>query len=137
MKAAMAFPAGALALALVFPAAAAPLPQAKTEHGVTYVSGGIGQDESSALKAEAKSYPLSVVFAAGRQDEYLAEVPVTIKDRSGRTVLDTVSRGPIMLVRLPAGRYRIAATRNGKALQRSAAVQARGDTQVVFHWPQA
>lgn len=136
MKAAITFSAGALALACAFPAAAA-LPQPKTEHGVTYLSGGVGQDESSAMKAEVKHYPLSLVFSAGKRGEYLAAVPVKIRDHSGKTVLDTVSSGPIMLVKLPAGRYRIAATRHGKALQRRALVKAKGDTQVVFHWPQA
>lgn len=137
MKAISSLGAGALALALSFPALAAGLPQAKTEHGITYLSGGIGKDESQAMKAEQKNYPLSLVFAAGRRDEYLANVPVKIENRSGSTVLDTVSRGPIMLVKLPAGRYRVAATRRGKALQRIAVVKGRGDTQVVFHWPEA
>lgn len=135
MKAASALLPGALALAVAFPAAA--LPQPKTEHGITYLSGGIGEDESTAMKAEVKDYPLSLVFSAGKDGAYLAEIPVTIKDRAGNTVLDTVSHGPIMLLKLAPGEYRIEATRNGDALHRTVSVKAKGDTQVVLHWPSA
>ena len=137
MKSAMTLSAGALALALVFPVLAATLPQPKTEHGITYMSGGIGGDESAAMKAEAKNYPLSLVFSAGRRDEYLADVPVTIKDRSGKTVLDTVSNGPIMLLKVPEGKYSVLATWQGTALHRTVLVKSKGDRQVAFHWPSA
>lgn len=137
MKAASKLSAGALALALAVPAFAAALPQPKTEHGITYLSGGVGEDQSAAMKAEAKHYPLSLVFSAGKYGEYLANVPVTIKDPTGKVVLDAVADGPIMLVKLPPGRYSVAATRKGSALHEAVAVKAKGDTQVAFHWPQA
>ncbi|HYL88563.1 MAG TPA: carboxypeptidase regulatory-like domain-containing protein [Burkholderiales bacterium] len=137
MKSAMTLSAGALALALALPVLADTLPQSRTEHGITYMSGGIGSDESAAMKAEAKNYPLSLVFSAGRHDAYLADVPVTIKDRSGKTLLDTVSSGPLMLLKVPAGKYTIVATRDGKALHRTVLVKAKGDRQVLFHWPTA
>lgn len=129
--------AAALALALAVPALSAALPQPKTEHGVTYLSGGIGEDESAAMKAEAKNYPLSVVFSAGKYGEYLAHVPVKITDRSGKVVLDTVSKGPILLVRLAPGRYTVTATRDGKTLRQAVEVKAKGDTPVAMHWAQA
>lgn len=137
MKSALWLSAGALALAAALPVTAATVPQPKMEHGITYVSGGIGRDEADAMKAQAKHYPLSLVFSAGKRNEYLSDIPVTIKDRSGKTVLDTVSSGPIMLVKLPAGEYRVVATMHGKTLQHSVAVKAKGERQVSFHWPQA
>lgn len=136
MKAITSLGAGALALALSFPALAAGLPQAKTEHGITYVSGGIGQGESTAMKAAEKNYPLSLTLSAGRHDEYLASVPLTIKNAKGETLLDAKA-GPIVLVKLPAGKYRIAATRRGKTLERTVTVAAKGERQVNLHWPKA
>ena len=133
--------AGALALLLALPAfassAAAPALAEHHAHGVAWVSGGIGADESSALKSEASSYPLSMVFSAGKHDEYLADVRVVVKDHAGKTVLNTVSAGPLMLVRLPAGDYRVSAASDGRTLQRDARVAGHGDTQVSFHWPTA
>jgi len=137
MKAILCVPAGALALALAFHAVGATLPQAKMENGITYLSGGIGHDESAAMKAEAKSYPLSMIFSAGKDNEYLADVKITIKDKAGKEVLNAVSNGPIMLVKVPAGRYTVTAERNGKTLHHAVRVNHRGDKLVNFHWPSA
>jgi hypothetical protein len=137
MKAALAASAGAVALALALPAGAVAVPQAKTDHGVTYVSGGIGHDEAAAMRAEAKRYPLSMVFSAGKHNEYLAGVKVKLEDKSGKVVLNEVADGPIMLVKVPAGRYTIEATRDGKTEHRTVEVPAKGDRQVAFHWPAA
>lgn len=137
MKANVSFPAGALALALALPAAAAMLPPAKTENGVTYVVGGIGHDESAAMKAAEKSYPLSMIFYAGKDNEYVADVKVAIKDKAGKTVLDTRADGPIMLVKVPAGRYTITADRNGKTLHHTVQVGAKLHKEADFHWPKA
>jgi hypothetical protein len=137
MKKAFAACAGALALAMAFSAVSATLPQPKTENGITYVSGGIGQDESAAMKSEAKDYPLSMVFSGGKHNAYLADIKVTIKDQADKVVLDTVSDGPIMLVKVPAGKYAVTAMKDGKTLHRTVQVRAKGDRQVHFHWPKA
>ncbi len=129
--------ASALALLLTLPALAAPLPAEHHEHGITWISGGIGSDESQALKAESARYPLSLVFSSGKSDEYLADVRVVVKDQAGKTLLNTVSGGPLMLIRLPAGKYEVSAVSGTRALQRSATVAAHGDTQVSFHWHSA
>jgi len=133
---------GALALGLALPAAAATitrsaLPQPRTENGIAYMSGGIGETEAAAMKEEAKHYSLSMVFSADKDNEYLADIRVTIKDKAGKEVLNTVSDGPIMLVKLPAGKYRVAADAKGKTLHRTVRVSATGERQLNFHWPHA
>ena len=137
MKAILSVPAGAIALALAFHAVGATPPRAKMENGITYLSGGIGHDESAAMKAEAKSYPLSMIFSAGKDNEFLADVKITVKDKAGKEVLNAVSKGPIMLVKVPAGSYTITAERNGKALHHAVRVNHKGGKQVNFHWPSA
>jgi len=134
--------AGALALGIALPAWAGSamdytLPQAKTENGITYMSGGVGKPEANAMREEARHYPLSMVFSAAKDNEFLAAVQVTIKHQSGKEMLRAVSDGPIMLVKLPAGKYTVAAEAHGKTLRRTVQVPARGDRQLSFHWPQA
>jgi hypothetical protein len=129
----------ALALGAALPAAAAvmnnsELPQAKTENGITYLSGGIGKSEAQAMRAEAKRYPLSMTFSTKKDNEFLARVPVTIRNSSGKTLLDTVSDGPILLVKLPPGKYSVTAEAYGKTYRRSVRVNAKGDTPLYFHW---
>lgn len=130
---------GAVILSVVIPVVAlaqsAALPQPQTEGNVTYLSGGIGQDEALAMKEAQKQYPLSMTFSQG--GEYLANIPVDIRDKSGKTVLHAVSNGPIMLVTLPAGEYRVSARMNGKTLQHTATVKPAGNTHLSFNWPLA
>jgi len=133
--------AGALALGVAVPAAAAAmtsaLPEPETQNGITYLSGGIGRTEAQAMKEEARLYPLSMTFSANKDNEFLANVRVTIKKPSGKMVLSTLSPGPIMLIRLPAGKYVVAARANGKTYRHSVEVKAKGDTPLRFHWPHA
>ena len=136
MKSAFLAATGALALVLSLPATAS-LPQPKTDHGIAYLSGGIGADEAAAMKAQEKDYPLNLIFSAGKHSAYLSGVSVDIKNGAGKPVLDTASAGPILLIKLPSGKYRVAAGRHGKTLQRTVVVKAKGTRQVVFHWPEA
>jgi hypothetical protein len=78
-----------------------------------------------------------MVFSAARDNEFLANVQVTIKDKAGKEMLSAISDGPIMLVKLPAGKYTVAAESDGKTLHRTVQVPAKGDRQVSFHWRQA
>jgi hypothetical protein len=113
------------------------LPQAKIEGAITYMSGGIGKDEALAMKKQEKHYPLSLVFSEGKHDEYVAGVGVTIKNPAGKTLLHTTSDGPIMLLKLPPGEYKVSADMGGKSLLRTAKVTAKGGTNLSFHWPHA
>jgi len=142
MKSAKTLIAGAVALGLALPAWAGSamdytLPQAKTENGITYLSGGVGKPEATAMREEARHYPLSMVFSAAKDNEFLADVQVTIRSKAGKEVLSATSDGPIMLVKLPAGKYAVAVEAHGKTLHRSVQVPAKGDRQISFHWAQA
>lgn len=55
-----------------------------------YVCGGIGIDESTAMRAAMKDYPLSLLFAT-RSGDYLAKIQVVIEGRKARK-LDSFRR---------------------------------------------
>ena len=134
MAAAMAL--GSMAFAGILSTAQAGLPPVQQQGSVQYVSGGIGLDESEAMKAAAKDYPLALTFAAQRDGkaDYVANVAVTISDAHGKSVLQVTAEGPYMLVKLPAGNYKISATYNGQAQQREVSVQNSGTARAVFEW---
>jgi hypothetical protein len=85
---------------------------------VTFVSGGVGLDESHALRAEARSWPLELQFTGPQ----------------GTDVLQTDSRGPYMLVRLHPGRYVVHASYKDEDQTRSVAVANGGHASASFHW---
>lgn len=108
---------------------------------ITYLCGGIGDEEAAYMKSEAPSYDLMLTFAA-RDGAYLADVHVDIADAAGRTVLQARCDSPLMLVDLPrAGSYRIRADAGGHVIRRSVKVNAGRKTgrhlaTAVLTWPQ-
>ncbi len=128
----------AIILGLALPALAAAqqsvLPPPTTVGNVTYISGGVGSDESLAMKQEQKNYPLSMVFSEGKRGAYLADVHVTVKDQGGKVLLDSKSNGPMMLVKLPPGEFGVTAQARGKAHQQSVKIVEGGTSNLVFNW---
>jgi len=124
-------------LTTVLTASAAQLPPVHEEGAITYVSGGIGEDEASAMKQAAAQYPLEMTFVTRERDghdAYLAADEVIIRDQRGRVVLDTRSDGPYLLASLPAGRYRIEAIDHGQPREHTVTVKPAQHTHAVFEW---
>jgi hypothetical protein len=116
------------------------LPQEQTQNDVAYLCGGVGQEEASYMKQQARNYDLALTFAT-RTGAYLADVDVNIKNTKGDDVLQAKCDGPMLLVNLPkSGTYRIRAETSGYSLNRTAKVTAsRNKTQrvarVALVWP--
>lgn len=123
-------------IAYLSPAAAQGRVEEKSQGSVRYATGGIGADEVAAFKAAAPQYPLELLFAqkASPNDVYLSDVKVTVKAASGQVLLDTVSAGPFLLARLPAGKYRIEADSDGVVKQQAVELRAGQHRRVVFVW---
>ncbi|VTU13002.1 hypothetical protein SRS16CHR_00241 [Variovorax sp. SRS16] len=88
------------------------MPAMRSQGAVQYVCGGIGSDESTAMRAAMKDHPLALLFARAG-GEYLANVDVTVQDAKGGTALSMRASGPVCLIDLPAGRYTVQATSEG------------------------
>jgi len=112
------------------------LPPPDHAGGVTYLSGGVGSDQSAAMKQEMRNYPLVLEFAGHTSggNDYLADIPVQIVDAHGNAVLSTVTRGPFLLASLPDGHYSVTATYNGLSKRRSVNVHASSHVHEVFLW---
>jgi hypothetical protein len=122
-------------------ASAADAPQVQSNGAVDYLSGGIGKDEADALKQQSADYALTLEFASARSAEgdtspgaYLADVKVDIRDAQGREMLNTISQGPLLLVRLPPGDYTVVAESNGVRKERNVDLPDGARRHVVFMW---
>ncbi len=105
------------------------------EGAVTYVSGGVGDDERQKIDELASEYPLKLVFATkSSPNEFLSDVKVQIKDTGGKTLVDSVSQGPFFLLKMPAGKYAISADYDGVVKQQSVQVLGNKPQRVVFVW---
>jgi hypothetical protein len=109
------------------------LPQIQQQGDVSYTSGGVGKDESDALRAAQHSWPLSMRFT-GPTADYLADVHVKITDAHSADVLDATSRGPYMLVKLRPGHYTVQASYKDHTQSKSVTIPAKGGARADFYW---
>ncbi|MBK5526266.1 carboxypeptidase regulatory-like domain-containing protein [Pseudomonas sp. TH08] len=106
--------------------------QQQQQNGTRYLAGGIGEDEAKAIQ-QSSGYNLHMTFAVGAQDEYTADVDVTIQ-KTGQTVLTLNQTGPLVYVQLPPGKYTVVATRKGEPRQDVTDVGGGAARNLVFHW---
>ncbi|AVS85088.1 hypothetical protein C8239_10285 [Paracidovorax avenae] len=107
----------------------APLPEKKTQGALRYTCGGIGLDESTAMRAAMKDHPLSLLFATGGGD-YLADVQVKLVPQGwgDAGALSFTATGPVCLLDLPAGSYEVEATSAGKQKRQTVMVDKEPKT---------
>ncbi|CAG9270589.1 carboxypeptidase-like regulatory domain-containing protein [Paraburkholderia unamae] len=109
------------------------MPQVQQQGDVSFVSGGVGLDESKALLGAQHDWPLSLRFTQ-RSGEYVADVRVQITDSHGASVLDTTSRGPYMLVKVRPGRYNVHVSHAGVDKTSAVTVGSNGSARASFIW---
>lgn len=109
--------------------------QPQQQNGITYLSGGIGLDESTVMK-QTQGYNLRLTFATGPEDKYLPGVNVAIQKLNGQPVLSVNDVGPYFFVNLPPDQYMIISNSNGQEKRQNVAVDGSGVKTVVFHWAQ-
>lgn len=124
-------------LALPLFAAAAMAQVALTPHnanGITYVSGGIGEQELVAIAAMKRDYNLRLLFAVTKSGEFLADVRVKLVDKAGKTLLDAMSDGPYFFAKVKPGNYKVVAESGGKSITKSVDISPNAATSLSFYW---
>lgn len=92
-------------------------PVAVTERGIMHVSGGVGEDEAAKLLALQNTFNLKLLFTL-LEGNYLADVGVVITDAANNRIVDHTAQGPLFMAKMPAGRYTVTATYEGKTVSR-------------------
>lgn len=109
------------------------LPAPKRFGDATYLSGGLTKDEAQAMQSVAPQYNLRAVFIA-HTGQYLADVPVSIRNERGNVVFDGVSEGPMLWLGVPPGRYVLTAQYSGRQLAQRVDVGSEMRNPVYFRW---
>ena len=105
------------------------------KNGISYVSGGVGDDQQNALKSTGDRFNLKVTLAT-RGGKYLGGADIRIIDGQGEEILATRSDGPLFLAKLPPGNYTVHANAEGKSLSQKVDLSAKSQQQVVMSWPE-
>ena len=106
-----------------------------TADGITWVSGGIGFDESLALRKIEGDYNLRLLFAVQGTGEYLADVVVIIQNHQGQAILEATAPGPRLLAQVPPGAYTVTATSGGSTVTRRLTVPRDRAAVESFYFP--
>ena len=104
------------------------LPAPVERDGLTYLTGGVGEDEVMAFRQAAPKYNLRVTFSS-KSGHYLSDIFVTLS-RGDRPVLTVRTDGPFLFARVPAGRYKIVARDERVSQGSEVVVPERGGADV-------
>ncbi len=114
----------------------AQLPTTQTQGGITYISGGIGEDEAKAIKDESKNWPLSIDFSEHlvNEDLWIAQVYLKILDSKGKTLFEARVEGPMFLGKVPPGSYELLATYEGVTQSKKIQIVDGKPLHVSINW---
>ena len=121
------------ASALAAPAAFA-MKEDKTAAGVTFLTGGVTQQELADIRMKRRLYNVQVLTAARPSGAHLSDVKLVISTTKGEPVLDVVMEGPYLLANLEPGTYDFEGTYQGKSQKQRVVVAKGGDREVVFRF---
>jgi hypothetical protein len=127
----------ALALLLAFAPARAQEPAMVVEGAVAHYCGGVGAEERQAMRSLEAQANLKLLFVTARRGGYLADATVAVADGGAARLFEAVAQGPICLLRLPQGRYRLTARLGDVTRSATIAVGATAGRppQLVFAFP--
>ncbi len=110
-----------------------PMPATHTQGTVSYVTGGIGSDEADAFRAAAPEYNLRLTLST-LDGAFFADVKIVLSDEQGNVLVETLSDGPFVFFKVPPGKYRVSAEKQGEVFTRTAQVREKGGSELYFRW---
>jgi len=107
----------------------------QTQGDVEFVSGGVGEHERRFMQSLQGNYNVHILFAIKGTGEYVSDVKVKIMNAGSETILDTLAAGPKLFIKLPPGRYKLEAERQGIILQETLSVPSKNGSTLSLYWP--
>jgi hypothetical protein len=98
---------------------------------IKYLSGGVGDEERSQLLAQWPQFPLVIVFSASG-GAYAVADSVRLSNALGAVLLEVSQAGPLLMLNLPPGDYRVLARSGGTEQERELHLDTR---PLRVDWP--
>jgi len=114
----------------------AQIPHTQYSQKIAYITGGVGQEETIAILAEAKQWPLLLELSqlADGRGVWIFGANVKISNTQKQVIFDAQADGPYMLVNLDAGDYFIAATYEGTEQKRVISIKTGSPLKTSIFW---
>ena len=97
---------------------------APRQHMVPVVMGGIGDDEQAAIRKAQDRYSLKLLFTS-MKGMYLSNANVLLEDKRGNIYVNDEVNGPVLLVDLEPGSYRLTVQYDGKVQVRDIYIRSK------------
>jgi len=104
---------------------------------ITYVNGGIGQEEADEMRAKAGSFNLRLYMSEGKHGHSITDAQVTVFDKKGNVRLDLSNGGPMLFLHVLNGGYKIIAKYNGITITRNVNISNRRGENIYLVWKSA
>ena len=114
----------------------AQIPETQRSLGVSYISGGVGEAESTAILAEAKQWPLLLELSQleNGRGVWIFGSQIKIANSKSAVIFDAKAQGPYMLVNLEPGDYVIQASYQGVEQKRAISIKAGQPQKISLFW---
>lgn len=114
----------------------AQIPDTQYSRGISYISGGVGEEESQAILAEAKQWPLLLELSQleNGRGVWIFGAKIKILNSQNQVIFDAQADGPYILINLAVGQYQIEASYLGVTQKRSVNVQASAPQKLAIFW---
>lgn len=114
----------------------AQIPDTQYSQGISYITGGVGEEESQAILAETKQWPLLLELSQieGSRGVWIFGAKVKVLNSQGIVVFDAPADGPYILINLPAGDYSIEASYEGVVQKRALTLKSNSNQKISIFW---
>ena len=114
----------------------AQIPQTQYSQGISYITGGVGEEESTAILTEAKQWPVLLELSQleNGRGVWIFGSQIKILNAQNAVVFDAKAEGPYMLINLTAGDYAIQASYQGVEQKRTISVKAGQPQKFSIFW---
>lgn len=108
--------------------------EVQQQGGISYVTGGIGKDESDALRATQSNYNLRIMNA-DKSGHFSGDTRIVISDLQHNPLLDTTS-GPLFYANLPKGKYIVEGYNQEQTKKQVVTIANGKPAHIRFAWPE-
>lgn len=114
----------------------AQVPETQHSQGISYITGGVGQEETLAILAEAKQWPLTLELSQidNGRGVWIFGAAIKITNSKKQTIFDAQADGPYMLINLESGDYMLDAIYQGVVQKRLLSIKADSPQKISIFW---
>jgi hypothetical protein len=114
----------------------AQIPDTQYSQGISYISGGVGEEESQAILSEAKQWPLLLELSQleNGRGVWIFGAQIKILNSKNQVVFDAQADGPYILINVPIGQYQIETSYQGVVQKKSLSVQGSTPQKLAIFW---